>query len=163
LPNSTRNCARSTVAGRDCEMSEAHELARIARDLGEMRQVAHYQVRQTSDQSEELIAYWNDTRARDFALSHYEPMRALMPGLQRHLGEMKETASRMEAPAFATEDAVRRVFGERELVVRLAADSERHLETARYHVSDSRELASQCQTVNRDLRRQLHNLGSPPV
>jgi hypothetical protein len=163
LPNSTHSCARSTLAGRDCEMSEAHELARIARDLGELQQVAHYQGRQTSDQSEELIAYWNDTRARDFALSHDEPMRSLMPGLQRHLAEMNEIASRMEAPAFATEDAVRRVFGERELVVRLAAESERHLETARYHISDANELARQCQTANSHLRWQLHNLGSPPV
>lgn len=144
-------------------MSEAHALARIARDLGEFRQISHYLGRQTSDQSEELVAFWNDARARDFALGHEEPMRELMPELQRHLGEMNETASRMESPAFATEDAVRQAYGESETVRQLTDDSERHLDAARYHVSDARELATQCQSVSRDLQRQLSDLGSPPV
>lgn len=144
-------------------MSEAYDLARIASRIEEMRAVSRYRAQETMDQLEEIILYWNDSRARDFARGHEEPMRALVPPLRDRLGHMSAIASAVEPLAHSAESAIRQVWAEQETTRDCAQQCYRHMEAVRYYVAEVHDRSSHCMTVAEDLRRRALALGNPRV
>lgn len=144
-------------------MSEAHHLARLARQIEETQAISRYRAAQTMDQLEEIILYWDDSRARDFARGHEAPMRALVSPLHDNLRRIAAITTAIEPQAHQIEELARRAFGEQETARDLGQQCTRHLETARYHVADAHDRSAICQSVADTLRQRATALGTPPV